>query len=166
MTDQIDPKRYRPNVGLALFHKNGLVFVAKRIATDGPYQWQMPQGGVDRGEAPADAAFRELEEEIGVRAEHVDLLEETSDWLHYDFPTDVRTKMKPRGRYLGQRQKWYAFRFKGRDADIRLDLHTPEFVDWRWVPLQSAPGLVIPFKRPVYEEVAQRFKKYSVGAAP
>ena len=154
MTDQIDPKRYRPNVGLALFHKNGLVFVAKRIATDGPYQWQMPQGGVDRGEAPADAAFRELEEEIGVRAEHVDLLEETPDWLHYDFPTDVRTKMKPRGRYLGQRQKWYAFRFKGRDADIRLDLHTPEFVDWRWVPLQSAPGLVIPFKRPVYEEVA------------
>jgi len=166
MTDQIDPKRYRPNVGLALFHKNGLVFVAKRIATDGPYQWQMPQGGVDRGEAPADAAFRELEEEIGVRAEHVDLLEETPDWLHYDFPTDVRTKMKPRGRYLGQRQKWYAFRFKGRDADIRLDLHTPEFVDWRWAPLQSAPGLVIPFKRPVYEEVAQRFKKYSVGAAP
>ena len=166
MTDQIDPKRYRPNVGLALFHKNGLVFVAKRIATDGPYQWQMPQGGVDRGEAPADAAFRELEEEIGVRAEHVDLLEETPDWLHYDFPIDVRTKMKPRGRYLGQRQKWYAFRFKGRDADIRLDLHTPEFVDWRWAPLQSAPGLVIPFKRPVYEEVAQRFKKYSVGAAP
>ena len=166
MTDQIDPKRYRPNVGLALFHKNGLVFVAKRIATDGPYQWQMPQGGVDRGEAPADAALRELEEEIGVRAEHVDLLEETTDWLHYDFPIDVRTKMKPRGRYLGQRQKWYAFRFKGRDADIRLDLHTPEFVDWRWAPLQSTPGLVIPFKRPVYEEVAQRFKKYSVGAAP
>lgn len=166
MTDQIDPKRYRPNVGLALFHKNGLVFVAKRIATDGPYQWQMPQGGVDRGEAPADAALRELEEEIGVRAEHVDLLEETADWLHYDFPIDVRTKMKPRGRYLGQRQKWYAFRFKGRDADIRLDLHTPEFVDWRWAPLQSTPGLVIPFKRPVYEEVAQRFKKYSVGAAP
>ena len=166
MTDQIDPKRYRSNVGLALFHKNGLVFVAKRIATDGPYQWQMPQGGVDRGEAPADAALRELEEEIGVRAEHVDLLEETADWLHYDFPIDVRTKMKPRGRYLGQRQKWYAFRFKGRDADIRLDLHTPEFVDWRWAPLQSAPGLVIPFKRPVYEEVAQRFKKYSVGAAP
>ena len=166
MTDQIDPKRYRSNVGLALFHKNGLVFVAKRIATDGPYQWQMPQGGVDRGEAPADAALRELEEEIGVRAEHVDLLEETADWLHYDFPIDVRTKMKPRGRYLGQRQKWYAFRFKGRDADIRLDLHTPEFVDWRWAPLQSTPGLVIPFKRPVYEEVAQRFKKYSVGAAP
>lgn len=165
MTQAPDPKRYRPNVGLALFHKNGLVFLAKRIGAEGPYQWQMPQGGVDRGERPAEAALRELEEEIGVREEHVDLLEETADWLHYDFPIDVRTKMKPRGRYLGQRQKWYAFRFKGRDADIRLDTHTPEFVDWRWAPLHSAPGLVIPFKRPVYEEVAQRFSKYSVGAA-
>jgi putative (di)nucleoside polyphosphate hydrolase len=111
MTQAPDPKRYRPNVGLALFHKNGLVFLAKRIGAEGPYQWQMPQGGVDRGESPAEAALRELEEEIGVREEHVDLLEETADWLHYDFPIDVRTKMKPRGRYLGQRQKWYAFRF-------------------------------------------------------
>lgn len=165
MTEPRDPKRYRPNVGLALFHKDGLVFLAKRIATDGPFQWQMPQGGVDRGESPLEAAFRELEEEIGVREEHVDLLEETADWLYYEFPTDVRTKMKPRGRYLGQRQKWFAFRFKGRDADIRLDTHTPEFVDWRWASLESAPALVIPFKRPVYEEVAQRFKKHSVGAA-
>lgn len=164
MTEPKDPKRYRPNVGLALFHQNGLVFLAKRIGAEGPYQWQMPQGGVDRGEDISHAALRELEEEIGVREEHVDLLEETADWLYYDFPIDVRTKMKPRGRYLGQRQKWFAFRFKGRDADIRLDTHTPEFVDWRWAPLESAPALVIPFKRPTYEQVAQRFKKYSVGA--
>ncbi|PZO54076.1 MAG: RNA pyrophosphohydrolase [Alphaproteobacteria bacterium] len=164
MTEPKDPTRYRPNVGLALFHKNGLVFLAKRIATEGPYQWQMPQGGVDRGEKPLEAAIRELEEEIGVREEHVDLLEETADWFYYEFPIDVRTKMKPRGRYLGQRQKWFAFRFKGRDADIRLDTHTPEFVDWRWATLESAPALVIPFKRPTYEQVAQRFKKYSVGA--
>lgn len=165
MTDQQDPKRYRPNVGLALFHKNGLIFLGKRFGADGPYQWQMPQGGVDRGENPADAAIRELEEEIGVREEHVDLLEAAPDWLYYDFPIDIRTKLKPRGRYLGQRQKWFAFRFKGRDSDIRLDTHTPEFVDWRWAALETAPSLVIPFKRPVYEEVAQRFKKYSVGVA-
>jgi len=163
MTEPKDPQRYRPNVGLALFHTNGLVFLAKRIATEGPYQWQMPQGGVDRGEKPNEAALRELEEEIGVREEHVDLLEETEDWFYYEFPIDVRTKMKPRGRYLGQRQKWFAFRFKGRDADIRLDTHTPEFVDWRWATLESVPALVIPFKRPTYEQVAQRFKKYSVG---
>ncbi len=160
-----DPKLYRPNVGLALFHSNGLVFLGKRVATEGPYQWQMPQGGVDRGEKIADAAYRELEEEIGVRSAHAELLEETADWLHYDFPIDVRTKMKPRGRYLGQRQKWFAFRFKGRDSDIRLDTHTPEFVDWRWAALETAPALVIPFKRPVYEEVAQRFRKFTVGAS-
>ncbi len=160
-----DPKHYRPNVGLALFHRQGLVFLGKRAGSEGPYQWQMPQGGVDRGEAPVDAAYRELEEEIGVRPEHAELIEETDDWLYYDFPIDVRTKMKPRGRYRGQRQKWYAFRFKGRDADIRLDTHTPEFSDWRWAPLESAPGLVIPFKRATYEEVVRRFRKYSVGAS-
>lgn len=165
MSAPTDPKQYRPNVGLALFHRQGLVFLGKRAGADGPYQWQMPQGGVDRGETPVDAAYRELEEEIGVRPEHAELLEETDDWLYYDFPIDMRTKMKPRGRYRGQRQKWYAFRFKGRDADIRLDTHTPEFSDWRWAPLESAPGLVIPFKRATYEEVARRFMKYSVGAA-
>ncbi len=165
MTELHDPKKFRPNVGLALFHRDGLVFLGKRANTEGPYQWQMPQGGVDRGEKPVEAAYRELEEEVGVRAQHVDLLEETADWLYYEFPTDLRTQMRPRGRYLGQRQKWFAFRFKGRDADIRLDMHTPEFVDWRWAPLESAPGLVIPFKRPTYEEVAQRFAKFSVGVS-
>lgn len=162
MTEPKDPKKFRPNVGLALFHRDGPVFLGKRANAEGPHQWQMPQGGIDRGEKPVEAAYRELEEEVGVRAKHVDLLEETADWLYYEFPIDVRTQMKPRGRYLGQRQKWFAFRFKGRDADIRLDLHTPEFVDWRWAPLESAPSLVIPFKRPTYEDVAQRFKKFSV----
>lgn len=163
MTAPQDPKLYRPNVGLALFHTTGLVFLGKRTATEGPYQWQMPQGGVDRGESPHDAAFRELEEEIGVTARHAELIEETPDWLYYDFPTDIRAKMKQRGRYLGQRQKWFAFRFRGRDADIRLDTHTPEFSDWRWAALETAPSLVIPFKRAIYEDVARRFAKYSVG---
>jgi len=165
MSAPSDPKLYRPNVGLALFHRDGPVFLGRRSGAEGPYQWQMPQGGVDRGETTKEAAFRELEEEVGVRAEHVDLLEETADWLYYEFPIDVRTKMKPRGRYKGQKQKWFAFRFKGRDADIRLDTHTPEFSDWRWAALETAPELVIPFKRPTYEEVARRFRKYSAGAA-
>ncbi len=158
-----DPKHYRPNVGLALFHREGLVFLGKRAGAEGPYQWQMPQGGVDRGESAAEAAFRELEEEIGVKPAHAELLEETADWLYYDFPMDVRKKLS-RGRYRGQRQKWFAFRFKGRDSDIRLDTHTPEFSDWRWAPLETAPDLVIPFKRDIYQEIAQRFKRYSVGA--
>ncbi len=163
MTTKKPRDLYRPNVGLALFHRQGLVFLGRRFAAEGPYQWQMPQGGVDRGESPRDAAFREMEEEIGVRAEHVDLLEETADWLHYDFPTELRARMKQRGPYVGQKQKWFAFRFKGRDSDIRLDTHSPEFSDWRWGALETAPELVIPFKRPTYEEVARRFKKYTVG---
>lgn len=163
MTTKKPRDLYRPNVGLALFHRQGLVFLGRRFAAEGPHQWQMPQGGVDRGESPRDAAFREMEEEIGVRAEHVDLLEETADWLHYDFPTELKARMKQRGPYVGQKQKWFAFRFKGRDSDIRLDTHSPEFSDWRWGALESAPELVIPFKRPTYEEVARRFKKYTVG---
>ncbi len=163
MTAPKDPKLFRPNVGLALFHRDGPVFLGKRLNTEGPFQWQMPQGGVDKGEAPRDAALRELEEEIGVSAALVDVLEETPDWLYYEFPSDLRAKMKQRGRYLGQRQKWFAFRFKGRDSDIRLDTHTPEFNDWRWADLESTPSLVIPFKRAIYDEIVTRFKKYSVG---
>lgn len=163
MNEKPDPKLFRPNVGLALFQRDGLVFLGKRNGAEGPYQWQMPQGGVDKGESPRDGAYREMEEEIGVTANNVDLLEETPDWLYYEFPMNLRTKMKQRGRYKGQRQKWFAFRFKGRDADIKLDTHTPEFSDWRWAPLEQAPSLVIPFKRATYEQVAQRFKKYSVG---
>jgi len=163
MNAKPDPKHYRPNVGLALFHHDGPVFLGKRYGTEGPYQWQMPQGGVDRGESAVEAAYRELEEEIGVKPQHAELLEETADWLYYEFPTDVRKKLSSRGRYKGQRQKWFAFRFKGRDSDIRLDAHTPEFSDWRWAPLESAPELVIPFKRPIYEEIALRFAKYSAG---
>lgn len=157
-----DSSRYRPNVGLALFHREGLVFLGKRYGAEGPYQWQMPQGGMDRGEAPLEAAYRELEDEVGVPPKLIDLLEETDDWLYYDFPSNVRKSLK-RGRYLGQRQKWFAFRFKGRDSDIKLDTHTPEFSDWRWAPLETAPDLVIPFKRATYEEVVRRFKKHTLG---
>lgn len=160
-----DPARYRPNVGLAIFHKTGLVFLGKRQGAAGPYQWQMPQGGVDHGESPAVAALRELEEEVGLRPEHVDVLAEIDDWLYYDFPASLRRDAGPKGAYLGQRQKWFAFRFKGRDSDIRLDLHKPEFVDWRWARLGETPGLVIPFKRRVYEKVVARFHPFTQSTA-
>lgn len=165
MSAQPDPTKFRANVGLALFHREGLVFLGRRIATEGPYQWQMPQGGIDKGETPRDAAFRELEEEVGVTAAHVELLEETADWLFYEFPPDLRANMKNRGRFIGQKQKWFAFRFKGRDADIKLDTHSPEFSDWRWGALDTAPALVIPFKRTTYEDVVRRFKKFTLGAS-
>jgi putative (di)nucleoside polyphosphate hydrolase len=154
-----DPSRYRPNVGLALFGVRGLVFLGHRTHSSGKWQWQMPQGGVDAGESPAAAAIRELREEIGVSARHVDILEETQDWLYYDFPLDLLPRMG--SRYLGQRQKWFALRFKGKDSDIRLDLHTPEFDAWRWATLEEATQLIIPFKQPVYAEVARRFARYA-----
>lgn len=160
---QRDPSRYRPNVGLAVFHKTGLVFLGRRAGASGSYQWQMPQGGVDPGEDPRTAALRELEEEIGVRPELVSIIEETPDWLYYDFPASLRRDQGPRGPYLGQRQKWFALRFLGRDSDVRLDTHTPEFADWRWARLGEAPGLVIPFKRRVYDEIARRFSRHTVA---
>ncbi|MEM9937940.1 MAG: RNA pyrophosphohydrolase [Pseudomonadota bacterium] len=154
-----DPALYRANVGLALFSAAGHVFVGRRINGRGPFQWQMPQGGVDKGESAQDAALREMDEEIGVAAKLVDVLEETEDWLYYDFPSELRRRMG--GPYLGQRQKWFALRFKGSDSDVRLDKHKPEFDAWRWTKIEDLPGLIVPFKRPVYEEVATRFKPWS-----
>jgi putative (di)nucleoside polyphosphate hydrolase len=158
-----DPQRYRANVGLALFHRAGLVFFGKRIGAPGPHVWQMPQGGVDRGEELEQAALRELEEEIGVPPALVQPLDTIEDWLYYEFPASLRREFGPRGSYVGQRQKWFAFRYLGRDADIRLDAHTPEFSDWRWGRLEEGPDLVVPFKRHVYEVVAQRFARHAVG---
>jgi len=153
-----DPARYRANVGLALFSAAGHVFVGRRINGRGAFQWQMPQGGVDAGETPAEAALREMDEEIGVAAKLVDILEETEDWLYYDFPADMRRRMS--GPFLGQRQKWFALRFKGSDSDVRLDKHKPEFDAWRWARLDEIPAMIVPFKRPVYEAVMQRFARW------
>lgn len=161
---RLDPNLYRANVGLAMFSKAGHVFIGRRVNGRGPFQWQMPQGGVDPGEDPLTGALRELEEEIGVPAKLVDVLEETSDWLYYDFPPDLKRRMS--GPYLGQRQKWFAFRFKGSDSDVRLDRHTPEFDAWRWAKLEETPDLIVPFKRPVYLEVAERFRPWTEPVLP
>ncbi len=154
-----DPDRYRANVGLAVFSHAGHVFIGRRINGRGAFQWQLPQGGVDKGESPDAAALRELEEEIGVAPKLVDILEETEDWLYYDFPAELRRRMG--GPYLGQRQKWFALRFKGSDSDVRLDRHKPEFDAWRWAPLDEISSLIVPFKRPVYQEVAKRFTAWA-----
>ena len=154
-----DPARYRPNVGVALFSDQGHVFLGRRVNSHGPFQWQMPQGGIDDGEDPATAVLREMEEEIGVPAKLVTLLGESSDWIYYDFPPELKARLS--GPYLGQRQKWFALRFRGSDGDIRLDLHTPEFDAWRWARLEEVPALVIPFKRHVYEQVVREFAVFS-----
>ncbi len=154
-----DPKKYRPNAGLAVFSAKGHVFVGRRAGATGPHQWQLPQGGIDAGEDTLVGAYRELEEETGITRDKVELLEEIDPWLYYDFPEEVLQRFK--GKFLGQRQKWFAFRFTGLESEIKLDLHTPEFDAWKWIELEKVPSLIIPFKREIYESVAQKFQQWT-----
>jgi putative (di)nucleoside polyphosphate hydrolase len=144
---------YRRCVGLALFNSAGLVFAAQRIDTPGE-AWQMPQGGIDRGESPDQAALRELKEETGT--DKARILAELDDWLSYDLPDEVAGRVW-RGRFKGQTQKWFALAFTGTDADIDLTAHTPEFKAWRWMPLDAVARAIVAFKRPIYERVAREF---------
>ncbi len=144
------PEGYRPCVGIALFNTRGLVWIGQRSDMHAP-AWQMPQGGLDDGETPADAARRELFEEIGVSG--AELLAEAPEWYCYDFPPGVA-----RGAHRGQCQRWFAMLHCGADDAIDLAAHgTPEFSAWRWATLGEAVALVVPFKRPVYEAVAAAF---------
>lgn len=154
-----NPDDYRPNAGLAVFSQKGHVFVGRRAGSSGPYQWQLPQGGIDKGEDTTQGAYRELEEETGIAANKVELLEELDPWLYYDFPEDIKKRMS--GPYSGQRQKWFAFRFKGLESDIKLDLHTPEFDAWKWVSLSEVPELIVPFKRNIYTFIADKFAHWT-----
>ena len=166
----LDPESlpYRPNVGAALFDREGRIFVARRCnlppgdaAGLGEHVWQLPQGGIDAGETPAEAVLRELAEEIGTgRAE---ILAEHPDWLTYDLPPHLVGRALG-GRFRGQRQRWFALRFTGTDADIRLDAHAhPEFDAWRWTALADLPALAVPFKRPIYTILARDFAAFAVA---
>lgn len=147
------PPGYRPNVGMMLIGPDRRVFVGQRLDTRMD-AWQMPQGGIDRGETPEQAALRELEEEIGTGK--AELLRVSADWFAYDLPADLaRTMWK--GRYRGQAQKWAALRFTGVDDDIRLDTAHPEFRSWRWARASELPSLIVPFKRDVYSAVVREF---------
>ncbi len=144
---------YRPGVGIMLFNAGGRVLVARRIDMVSE-AWQMPQGGIDKGEAPLDAAFREMEEEIGTAK--AELLAETEDWLNYDLPDDL-VPILWKGRFRGQTQKWFALRFTGTDADIDIETKKPEFLDWKWAEVDALPDLIVPFKRDLYAELVRRF---------
>jgi len=145
---------YRPCVGVMLFNREGLVFVGKRIdqTVEG---WQMPQGGIDSGESPAEAAIRELEEEIGTNK--AEILREHPEWLNYDLPQHL-LGVALHGRYRGQSQKWIAMRFRGEDSDINVATENPEFAQWKWLAIESLPRLIVPFKRDTYAQVIEVFR--------
>lgn len=139
-----------------LLNPQGEVFVARRIDTRSD-AWQMPQGGMDKGETPLDTALRELGEEIG--SNHAILIHESREWYRYDLPDELISVIWG-GRYRGQRQKWFLMRFCGTDADINLETERPEFCEWKWVQPHSLPSLIVPFKRDLYERLLEEFLPY------
>ncbi|BAK66439.1 MULTISPECIES: RNA pyrophosphohydrolase [Sphingobium] len=155
MTDKADLP-YRPCVGIMLANRQGHVFVGRRIQPKEGDAWQMPQGGIDRGETAEQALMRELAEETGVAANLVDIIARSAREHLYDLPEPLIGKLWG-GKYRGQAQRWFLLRFKGEDGDINIETHHPEFADWRWVQAEELVDLIVPFKRPVYREVVQEF---------
>lgn len=156
--EEIEGLPYRKCVGVTLVNADGLVFTGRR--NDGPVDaWQMPQGGVDKGETPRDAALRELLEETGVGSGLVEVVDETSDWVTYDLPRDLVPRIW-KGRFRGQRQKWFLMRFDGQDADVNIETEHPEFAAWRWMPADEVLAAIVPFKRDVYAEVFSTFRSH------
>ncbi|MFB2551441.1 RNA pyrophosphohydrolase [Ensifer soli] len=155
---------YRPCVGVMVLNAEGLVWAGRRIPDgnseyDGsPQLWQMPQGGIDRGEDPRAAAYRELYEETGMRS--VTLIAEAPGWINYDLPEPM-IGIGLKGKYRGQTQRWFAFRFEGDESEIAINPppggHEAEFDAWEWKPMADLPGLIVPFKRKVYDEVVAAF---------
>ncbi|MCY4032276.1 MAG: RNA pyrophosphohydrolase [Hyphomicrobiales bacterium] len=152
---------YRPSAGIALFHRDGRVWMGKRRPGKGSEvircPWQLPQGGIEKDESPVDAAWRELLEETGT--DKAELLCESREWLYYDLPEQLIGYALD-GKYRGQRQKWFAMRFTGEDADFAVaEVEAPEFVEWGWFDFAGLPEMVEPFRRKVYERLVAEFSK-------
>ncbi|MFK0334106.1 RNA pyrophosphohydrolase [Rhizobium sp. NPDC090275] len=155
---------YRPCVGVMILNRAGLVWAGRRIPAENseydgsPQLWQMPQGGIDKGEDPLTAAYRELYEETGMKT--VALLAEAKDWINYDLPPQL-IGIGLKGKFRGQTQRWFAFRFDGDESEIAINPppggHSAEFDAWDWKPMAELPELIVSFKRGVYEQVVSEF---------
>ena len=153
-----NPKDYRPNVGMMIINQKKEIFVGKRIDHPSNF-WQMPQGGIDAQEIPSIAALREMDEEVGIKKNKVDLLTESKDWYYYSIPSDL-AKTLWKGKYKGQRQKWFLYKFKGIEKDINIHTEHPEFSDYKWVTKDFLVPNIVPFKKKIYEKLLVEFKDY------
>ena len=151
---------YRPCAGIMLANREGQVFVGQRLdAADSLYPdaWQMPQGGIDKGENAETAALRELREETGVFEDHVQIIGRSSEEYLYDLPDELLGKVW-KGKYRGQRQSWFLMRFTGQDDHINIHTEHPEFIDWKWTDPRGLPDIIVPFKRDLYRAVLKEFE--------
>jgi putative (di)nucleoside polyphosphate hydrolase len=147
---------YRPAVGIMLVNRDGKVFVGQRRDSSAE-AWQMPQGGIDEGEDAEPAALRELAEETGVTADHVEIVARHPEELFYDLPDELVGRLW-KGKYRGQRQIWFLMRFTGSDADVNIETEHPEFRAWTWAEPSDLPALIVPFKKALYEQVVTGFR--------
>ena len=153
--EEIEQLPYRSCVGVMVVNKDGMVFAGRRCDT--PDAWQMPQGGIDDGETPRDAALRELEEETSIARGRVALIAESADWIAYDLPHQLVPKIW-KGRFRGQKQRWFLFRFTGHDDEIDLSTAHPEFNAWQWMEPDDLIRSIVPFKRATYTKVLAEFR--------
>ncbi len=157
-----DLEKYRANAAVVVFNARGKVLICHRAGEIGDHCWQFPQGGIDKGEKPLQAAYRELFEETGIERKYTEKIGKIKGWLAYDFPEDVNFAPNKRKHWLGQKQKWFAMRFLGKGEHIKLDMHQPpEFDQWMWADLAQVPQMTIYWKRDVYHQVVCEFSRFT-----
>ena len=156
MQTKLNKLPYRSNVGIMMVNEKGYVFVGQRLDNN-QNAWQMPQGGIDAGEDPETAAYRELLEETGVKKQDIRFVASSSQWLSYDLPEDL-IPILWNGKFRGQKQKWFLFKFLGEDGDINIATEHPEFSKWKWISKENLLKEIVPFKKSVYENVLKEFK--------